>query len=501
MKNNDFIGRMGNDWTTKKKSKKNSNNWFFSDFDGDGVMNGIDCNPYNKNEQDLFIDLQKAGKFAAGAINSGVQGAQTFATNVVKTVVPVRPVPIKPISQPPKNLKPLSKIPSFKTTPPNKDLYRTTSTGKTYVVPKKEHTVISKNNIRIVNQPTTVRDVHGNKLNIEYVNRDTNKSVTLNQSNGQFYEHNADGSSHLLKPTHTVAYANDVNEYNLEIRDVSHNYRNGVKNNVQRIPTPFKDEIKQSDNNISYIEPYWGKFVSPSGKNLRSNEARSGDFRLYPETLHNRYENLYDSGVNRDNIMAMQRVDDSGYVADSEQQNIVAVNAYKYAKDKNINVERSTEYNPDLNYGEKGMAGANWIYLKNKINIGKDSTGQKDENAILLHEISHAQDTYSGVGGGPVSNRKELQNIYDNNMVDLSSNLYKDIRENPYAKDQLLGEVKAQYIGAYYSGHVRKNKVVDDFELGLNTKSKIKGNATISDVVKSGNVFTEVAGRLYKQKK
>jgi len=49
---NSMILRMANDWAPKK-GKKGSKAWFFFDSDKDGVMNGIDCNPYNKNEQDV----------------------------------------------------------------------------------------------------------------------------------------------------------------------------------------------------------------------------------------------------------------------------------------------------------------------------------------------------------------------------------------------------------------------------------------------------------------
>ena len=38
-----------------KKIPKNDWNWFFRDADCDGVMNGIDCKPYNKKKQDAFV--------------------------------------------------------------------------------------------------------------------------------------------------------------------------------------------------------------------------------------------------------------------------------------------------------------------------------------------------------------------------------------------------------------------------------------------------------------
>lgn len=38
-----------------KKTPRHSWKWFFEDADGDGIINGIDCQPYNKKKQDAFV--------------------------------------------------------------------------------------------------------------------------------------------------------------------------------------------------------------------------------------------------------------------------------------------------------------------------------------------------------------------------------------------------------------------------------------------------------------
>lgn len=65
MKENSFINRIAAGWEPKptfKKRKvklfKDDWNWFFKDSDKDGVMNGIDCEPYNKKKQDAFLNVQ-----------------------------------------------------------------------------------------------------------------------------------------------------------------------------------------------------------------------------------------------------------------------------------------------------------------------------------------------------------------------------------------------------------------------------------------------------------
>ena len=65
--NNSFINKMGADWNYKaitykpphkKKRHTDDWNWFFQDADHDGVMNGVDCRPYNKRKQDAFPAIQ-----------------------------------------------------------------------------------------------------------------------------------------------------------------------------------------------------------------------------------------------------------------------------------------------------------------------------------------------------------------------------------------------------------------------------------------------------------
>jgi hypothetical protein len=64
---NSFINRIAAGWEPKNirnkkptKLHKDDWNWFFKDSDHDGVINGIDCKPYNKRKQDSFVNLGSA---------------------------------------------------------------------------------------------------------------------------------------------------------------------------------------------------------------------------------------------------------------------------------------------------------------------------------------------------------------------------------------------------------------------------------------------------------
>jgi len=127
---NSFINRIADGWEPKTKHNKKSIkshkddwNWFFKDTDKDGVMNGIDCEPYNKNKQDTPTILQSTSSAffkpttSPGMITSGPNQNVSMAPPkittqfpdtkklLVKPIVPVQSVsvqakPIQSVSQP-----------------------------------------------------------------------------------------------------------------------------------------------------------------------------------------------------------------------------------------------------------------------------------------------------------------------------------------------------------------------------------------------------------------
>lgn len=79
---NSFINRMAEGWGPKTKRNKKAIksheddwNWFFKDSDKDGVMNGIDCQPYNRKKQDPPFLMSAPSSFkpisSSGMITSG----------------------------------------------------------------------------------------------------------------------------------------------------------------------------------------------------------------------------------------------------------------------------------------------------------------------------------------------------------------------------------------------------------------------------------------------
>ena len=74
-----YADRLADGWEPKKV-KKGSASWFFKDSDKDGVMNGVDCKPYDKNKQDAFTNLQNiAAGYSNAVVNNPV--VQNYARN------------------------------------------------------------------------------------------------------------------------------------------------------------------------------------------------------------------------------------------------------------------------------------------------------------------------------------------------------------------------------------------------------------------------------------
>lgn len=88
-----------------KKGKDNWN-WFFADTDGDGVLNGVDCKPYNKKKQDGFPAIQQSATSyfkipskSCTPISSGPNQNISIAPKVIQPSVSFRSTEVKPSVQ------------------------------------------------------------------------------------------------------------------------------------------------------------------------------------------------------------------------------------------------------------------------------------------------------------------------------------------------------------------------------------------------------------------
>ena len=80
-------------------------NSFFGDWDGDGVINGVDCQPRNKYEQDVYTDFRKMA-------GSAVKTVGTVAANISKPYVHLATNPVGAVQQAGKGLNTLITNPS-----------------------------------------------------------------------------------------------------------------------------------------------------------------------------------------------------------------------------------------------------------------------------------------------------------------------------------------------------------------------------------------------------
>ena len=146
---NSFIEELSIDWEPSFKSRqKNSWNWFFFDSDKDGVMNGVDCKPYNKKKQDGFPAIQSSATsyfkvpYSTPIVPSKCgPPCQKTITPIVSlkpvcsySSVPIKSGPDQNISMAPKPIKqniPVSPAPQINYTDTNKKYIITSGGGIT----------------------------------------------------------------------------------------------------------------------------------------------------------------------------------------------------------------------------------------------------------------------------------------------------------------------------------------------------------------------------------
>jgi len=275
-------------------------------------------------------------------------------------------------------------------------------------------------------------------------------------------------------------------------------------------------KIEYSNNGVPFNKDLWiqeGKYISPEGKEYTSNYVNYYDnvgqhigyeVKLYPADLSSKKFNLYDSGLNRDNIEALGRVERAGYINNRNINVDSAGNRTNAAKD--LTVQKSTEYLKNTGFkteyvkeipifGVKETAGGIMDPLTKTVSIAETS---QDKNATLIHETSHAQDFSNPIKGitdtlGITPGFKSGMTAYkEGKLSDVDSPIYS------WIPPQLRGtEAKAHYIDEYYKGNLPRNDMVDAFEkqLGiLNTSN----TATGIDVIKAGNLYAEVAQQATK---
>lgn len=316
MNSSKFLDKMGNDWAPSKRKmsfKKHKTNWFFEDYDGDGVMNGIDCRPYNKYKQDIVTDI---GNMANTAINTFNQGVQTVGTTINK-----------------------------------------------FIAPKQQ----------------------------------------------------------------------------------------------QLPPAP--------------------------------------QMQLPPNRIYEDTNNPQQAAA----LNALSKLNTQQYVSSPQQQNIVAQNMYKFTQDNNIVVSRPQTSPQDLNFGNKGMAGALWQSVDRKITIGPNWQNNRDENSVLAHETSHAMDSFD------TNNYKRFDSrgmyIYDRNTLDstgIRGPLYSDV-----TRENMPTEAKAYYVQNYYMGKLPRNEIVDAFESNIGARSSTiprDPNLTARDVVDAGNAVSYFTQQVIKER-
>jgi len=445
MKTKGFLDRMAEGWTPKK-SKKKDQNWFFQDIDLDGVMNGVDCKPYDRKRQDSFLAVNTGSKY----FKMPAQG-QSFSPRapVQQTVV---------LAQPPQPKLTISQAPT----------------------PKFEKLTIAKPTINIVPVPYDPRivkvDSHGNLYKIE---NNVAKDLQGNKVN--------------------INYTPKTNM-------VSHIYDQNTVNSGN-IPKPYKNEISMADNNVPFISQAWlsgAKFISPEGKEYKSKWDGQGGVNLYDSNIRREFMGAADLGINQDNLLALQKVRRPLYIQDNVSPSIVTDKAVEYIADKGIKF-RTVDINSEvLNtssdiIGQKNRAGGMYVPSNNEIIIGK--YGEEFQNQIIRHEVGHA------INAEPSSNMNILisgkpnvyknldplaYDLYDQNKFNnpiRDSNLYIPTRAS--GKEAIANEAKSYYLDEYYKGSVQRNPIVDAFEDRLQVPQAERPRMSIKEVVMAGNAAAE----------
>jgi hypothetical protein len=193
----------------------------------------------------------------------------------------------------------------------------------------------------------------------------------------------------------------------------------------------------------------------------------------------------------RQSLQTISKLNQDQMVADVNQKNVVAQGAYNYCRDKNIAVSVSPTVTQDLNFGDKGVGGAIWSSSKNRIVIGPSWAKSKDMNLAMLHETSHAMDSYKAPDYNNTD--KIAMDEYDNNRLGntgITSKLYSDVK-----RENMPTEAKAYYVQGYYDGALPRNKIVDTFENNLGVRSKtisVDPKLSARDVVDIGNAYSRV---------
>jgi len=499
MKLDSFMLRMGSDWDFQKKQKSIKRkvvanddwHWFFGDIDKDGVLNGVDCKPYDKHKQDTgsYLKVNTSRYIAPQMSVSKYRAAlSAIATKNAAPIVSVAKTTTPTPAQTRVNLANAIRSRAPGAIAQAKAYVSNSAIQKTTAVP-----------IQVSARPVaTQANVSQSLAKTNYMSvRPTTISAAI-QANKRVMI-NSQQQKNVVSQTRLDQITKNVNTTNTSV-----SYGYGTK--TQHPQTTNTSDIAYSDNNLPYNKNMLreeGKYVSPDGQEYNSihtnyydgNRHLGYDAKIYPTDLSPKRYGLYDSGINRENVSAMSRVDRAGYISNPSETYNVGEKAKEYLKAKNITIKRPDTKNVNGMFGS--IAGGTMNPITNEMTLGNNSGP-----STLLHETSHAQDF-----GNPIRYVTDTVGItpgFKSGMDRYNAGKLKNLDEGPYVfiPKPLLGtEAKAYEVSQYYDGIIPRNESVNAFERELGVTSNYNPQPTLSDITRAGNVYQEIGQNIFNERK